>query len=157
MLPRYDICQSSLTRQVARELDLNRLSQLTTSVSAFQVLTIGMLGDVNLETSVRSFMRHVNAGLNTNQYDPDNDRKRKRGSDFNSISGVTQSPAIQRNLAGIVSPPKRTRSVEEAVAQTAKVDGKLPRSIESLYESIMSAQKELEVGRAWQSNRLEDM
>lgn len=102
-------------------------------------------------------MRHVSAGLNTNDYDPDNDRKRKRGSVSNSLSRVTQSPAIQRNLAGTISPPKRVKNIEEPVAQTPQVDGKLPRSIESLYESIMSAQKELEVGRAWQSSRLEDM
>lgn len=102
-------------------------------------------------------MRHVNAGLNTNQYDPDNDRKRKRDSDSTAPSHDTQSPAVQRNLAGTISPPKRVRNLDEDVAPPPQADGKLPRLIESLYESIMSAQTELELGRAWPSNRLEDM
>jgi hypothetical protein len=116
-----------------------------------------VFGDANLETSVRSFMRHVSAGLNTNQHDPDNDRKRKRGSDSNAISHVIQSPAVLRSLAGSISPPKRVRNLDDDIAPPLEAEGKLPRLIESLYESIMSAQTELELGRAWQSNCLEDM
>ena len=115
-----------------------------------------MFGDANLEASVRSFMRHISAGLNTNQHDPDTDRKRKRGSDSNAISHVIQSPAVQRSLAGSISPPKRVRNLDD-IAPPLQADGKLPRLIESLYESIMRAQTELELGRAWQSNGLEDM
>jgi hypothetical protein len=142
---------------VACELDLHGLSQMTTSVSAFQVLTIGSIGDANLEVSVRSFMRHVNADLIANMLDPDKERKRKRGSGLNSHNHITRSPVVPRSLPDNISTPKRVRSEEDAEVQTGQINRKLPRSIESLYESIMSAQKEMEVGRAWEADELMEL
>ena len=141
---------------MARELDLHGLSQMTTSVSAFQVLTIGSIGDANLEVSVRSFMRHVNAGQITNMQDPDKERKRKRGSALNSYNHITRSPVVPRSLPDNISTSKRVRN-EETEVQTGQINRKLPRSIESLYESIMSAQKEMEVGRAWEADELMEL
>ena len=140
---------------MARELDLYGLSQKTTAVSAFQVLTIGSLADANLEVSVRSFMRHINARSNSNMQDFDNEKKRKRLA--TSHNTITQSPAGQQDLAGSISPPKRVKNDEDGDGYKGQTDRRLPRSIESLYKSIMSAQEEIEVGRAWEANELEEM
>src|SRR5579859_4067327 len=116
MLLRSVLSWSVLTGQVARDLDLQGLSQMTNSVSAFQVLTIGSIGDANLEASVRSFMRHVNAGVNLHMHDPDHDRKRKRASSLISRSSIPQSPIVQRSPTGNLSPPKRVKGDEQADA-----------------------------------------
>jgi hypothetical protein len=83
--------------------------------------------------------------------DVDSEKKRKRrdgslrSSEVSPISNVTANP--------IQSSPKRYKNID------ADLDGisddaskKLPRSIESLYASIWSAQEELEAGRSWSEN-----
>lgn len=157
MLLRSVFSWSDLTGQVARNLDLQGLSRKTNSVAAFQVLTICSIGDANLEVSLRSFMRHINAGLNAHTYDPDKDRKRKRGSNSISHNPTSRSPIIQRSTTGDISPPKRVKGDEEANAHTSQTNQKLPRSVESLYKSIMSAQKEMEAGRAWETNEMDEL
>jgi hypothetical protein len=119
---------------------------MTTSVPAFQVLTIGSLGDTNLEASVRSFVRHITGTSNEVVQDKDKEeKKRKRGTPVRTSFGVSRNSTARDE-----SPSKKLRNIEGDIDNT--IDGPrkvLPKSIKSLYESILSAQKELEAGKSW--------
>jgi len=127
---------------VARELDLQTLSQSTTSVTAFQVLTIGPLGETNLEISIRSFLRHVSGMPNEMVQETEKEKKRKRGNlGESSNHQILENAHVTHEL-----PSKKLRNNDGYGEQGSK---RLSTSIESLYESILSAQKELEAGRTW--------
>ena len=84
------------------------------------------------------------------------EKKRKRGNMRNSSSGGSNSVSDIRT-AGDESPSKKLRNSEldlETIDGTRKV---LPKSIASLYESILSAQKELEAGKGWEAEAFEKM
>jgi hypothetical protein len=121
------------------------LSQSTKSVPAFQVLTIGSFGEANLETSIRSFMRHVTGIPNESLQDPEKEKKRKRVNGHNTSDKLSELSVADATVERVVSPVKRVRG-DSVVGDQEK---RLPKSIESLYESIMRAQEELEVGRSW--------
>ena len=132
-------------------MDLQTLSQIITSVPAFQVLTIGDLGDANLETSIRSLLRHLSAIPNENMQDAEKEKKRKR-----ETVGVSDSMSQSSVPDGIIteykSPPKRIRNGDGSHERA-----NLPKSIEALYESILSAQEELEAGRTWREEEFDSM
>jgi hypothetical protein len=135
-------------------LDLQSLSQMTSSVSAFQVLTIGDLGEANLYTSLRSFLRYVTSTPNDTLQDGDKEKKRKRASGV-STDNVSQSSIPPRSSFDNGSPPKRSKNEEDGVDEVRNQI--LPKSIESLYASILSAEKEIEAGRSWNGELLSDM
>jgi hypothetical protein len=124
-------------------LDLQTLSQRTISVPAFQVLTIGALGEANLETSTRSFMRHISAAPNENRVDPELEKKRKRESAKVSTNGASHLSLPQGED---YAPSKKLRNID-GHQEDAVMSNVLPKAIESLYASILSAEKELEEGR----------
>jgi hypothetical protein len=132
---------------VARELDLQTLSQSTTSVPAFQVLAIGSLGEANMDGSIRSFFRHVSGVPNENMQDAE-----KVG-----ITLASRSSTLESGLVDHESPPKKIRNKDGYLEANDATNKNLPKSIESLYESISSAQKELEAGRSLNENALSDM
>jgi hypothetical protein len=128
---------------------LKSLSQRSHSVPAIQVLTIGAFEGASFESSLRSFMRHVTGARNEIMKETELEKKRKRREV--SLASSHQPRAAKFMADGIRSPPKRSRIEEfgSVVGRDDKGDGKLPKSIESLYKSIMSAQEELEAGRSW--------
>ena len=113
---------------------------------AFQVLTIGGLGEVNMDGSIRSFFRHVSGVPNENIQDAEKERKRKR----NTVGTTLASPSstLESGLANDDSPPKKPRNKDGHPEANDTTNKNLPKSIESLYKSILSAQKELEAGRS---------
>jgi hypothetical protein len=115
-------------------------------VPAFQVLTIGGLGEVNMDGSIRSFFRHVSGVPNENIQDAEKERKRKR----NTVGAASayRSSTLEGGLANDDSPPKKPRNKDGHPKANDATNKNLPKSIESLYKSIMSAQKELEAGRS---------
>jgi len=118
------------------------------------VLTIGGLGEANLDASVRSFFRHISGVQNENMQGEDKEKKRKWGTSFlNSRLPIPDSGFVNDEI-----PHKKLRNKdgygEEATGVTNKA---LPKSIKSLYESILSAQKELEAGRSWEADELSAM
>lgn len=121
-------------------MDLQALSQMTTSVPAFQVLTIGEFGDANLEASLRSFCRHASAIPNENMQDAEKEKKRKR--EFMRV--LSQSATPDGIISEPKSPPKKVKNGDDSNG-----DAKLPKSIAALYQSILNAQAELEAGRNW--------
>jgi hypothetical protein len=137
-------------------LDLQSLSQRTTSVPAFQVLTIGALGEANLETSMRSFMRHISAAPNENRVDPELEKKRKRESAKVSANGAPHLSLPQGGIGEDYSPSKKLRNMD-GHQEEAVMSNVLPKAIESLYASILSAEKELEEGRRWDGDESNDM
>jgi hypothetical protein len=119
---------------------------MTTSVPAFQVLTIAALGEANLDASVKSFMRHVSGAVNGNM--DESEKKRKRDPRKSSVEGKSQLhvPASTNGTHSL--PAKRVRNQDVDADETTDYSSqKLPKSIESLYASIMSAEKELEAGK----------
>jgi hypothetical protein len=126
---------------------------MTTSVPAFQVLTIGSLGDTNLEASVRSFVRHITGTPNEVVQDKDKEEKKRK----RRMPGRTSIGVSSKSTARDESPSKKLRNIEDVdnpVDGTRKV---LSKSIKSLYESILSAQKELEAGKSWDAGVMENM
>jgi hypothetical protein len=120
---------------------------MTTSVPAFQVLTIAALGEANLDGSVKSFMRHVSGAVNGSM--DESEKKRKRDPRKSPVEGKSQIhlPASTNGIHSL--PAKRVRNQDVADEKTDHNSQKLPKSIESLYASIMSAEKELEAGKDW--------
>ena len=136
---------------MARELDLQSLSGTTASVPALQVLTIDRPQDANLEASFRSLLRHVSGTPNENMLDREQEKKRKRGTAI--PLGLGES--VLGGVVEIISPPKKLRNGDHYKQETAKESAKvLSKSVGSLYESISSAQKELEAGRRWTEEML---
>jgi hypothetical protein len=129
------------------------LSQSTTSVPAFQVLTIGGLGEANLDGSIRSFFRHVSGVPNESMQDAEKERKRKR----NAVGITSASSVLERSLVDDEYPPKKLRNKDGHPEANEATNKNLPKSIESLYESILNAQKELEAGRSLNEDALGDM
>jgi hypothetical protein len=114
------------------------------------VLKIGDLGEANLEASIRSFFRTVTGVQNANMQDPDAEKKRKRPT---VISNSRLS--VLENAVADQSPPKKLRNKDGYTQEPNEVTkDSLPKSIESLYESILSAQKELEAGRNWNADAI---
>jgi hypothetical protein len=131
---------------------------MTTSVPAFQVLTIGALGEANLDASVRSFVRHVSGAVNGNMDDSEKEKKRKREVSKSSVEALSLSRAPRGTNGTHSLPAKRLRNHEDhSEERTDSGSQKLPKSIESLYASIMSAEKELESGRDWGRDVLSDV
>ena len=123
---------------------------------AFQVLTIGTLEEANLESSLRSFARHFTGVRNDVVREMESEKKRKRRDGSMAPTETSQLPSVMTD--GVLSPPKRHRNEDiTPVSTNGDVNGKLPKSIESLYKSIMSAQEELEAGRNWSANALTEM
>jgi hypothetical protein len=119
-------------------------------VPAFQVLTIGALGEANLDASVRSFIRHVSGAVNGSMDDSEKEKKRKREVSKSSVEPPSLSHAPHGTNGTHSLPAKRIRNQEDHSEERPDSGSqKLPRSIESLYASIMSAEKELEAGRDW--------
>lgn len=137
-------------------MDLHTLSRLSNAVPAFQVLTVTAPEEANLETSVRSFMRHVTGTRNEAPKQMEIEKKRKRRDGSIAPSELSQMSNIM--VDGISSPPKKYKNNEETMETGANGSSeKLPKSIESLYKSIMSAQEELEAGRNWSQDALGDL
>jgi hypothetical protein len=133
---------------------LQTLSQNTTSIPAFQVLTIGGLGEANLDASVRSFFRHISGVQNENMQNADKEKKRKWGTSYLN----SRSPRRDSGFVNDESPHKKLRNKDGYGEEATEVTNKaLPKSIKSLYESILSAQKELEAGRGWEADESSEM
>ena len=104
-----------------------------------------------MDGSIRSFFRHVSGVPNENMQGAE-ERKRKR----NTVppTSTSRSSMLESRFVNDESPPKKLRNKDEANDATNK---NLPKSIESLYKSIFSAQKELEAGRSLNEDALGDM
>ena len=126
---------------------------MTTAVPAFQVLTIGSLGDTNLDASIRSFARHITGIPNENVQDKDKEEKKRKREIARKTSTASMVPS-PIGITGDESPSKKLRNGEDEIDETRKV---LPKSIASLYESIQSAQRELEASRSWEADVLDEM
>ena len=114
------------------------------------MLTVGDIGQANLDASIRSFFRHVSGVQNENMHDAEKEKKRKRG----TVTSNSRSSLPENGLAYHESPHKMFRNSDGSREEVNDVANKsLPKSIESLYESILSAQKELEAGRNWNAER----
>lgn len=137
--------------KVAQELDLQALAPRTSSVSAFQVLTINGLNYANLDASLRSFLRHITAAPNQNWQD--GDKKRKYATYVFPEDVVHPSIPESRHINNNSSLKKLKDDEEEAIIKS----NVLRRSIESLYASISNAEKELEAGRNWREEMISDM
>jgi len=114
------------------------------------VLKIGDLSESNVEASVRTFFRTVTGVQNANMQDPDPEKKRKR------LTVTSNSRlSVLENVVADQSPPKKLRNKDGYTQEPNEVtNGSLPKSIESLYESILSAQKELEAGKNWSADTI---
>jgi len=112
------------------------------------VLTIGALGEANLETSMRSFLRHISAAPNESRVDPELEKKRKRESAKVLTNGAPDSSVSRGDVGEGYSPSKKLRNVH-GHQENAMISNVLPKAIESLYASILRAEKELEEGRRW--------
>jgi hypothetical protein len=99
---------------------------------------------------MRSFLRHISAASNENRLDPEVEKKRKRESarlSSNVVSNSSALPSVEDR-----APNKKLRNMDE-YRDDAHTSNALPKSIESLYASIMSAEKELEAGRmSWEGD-----
>lgn len=123
---------------------------MTIAVPAFQVLTIGALGEANLDASVRSFIRHVSGAVNGSMDDSEKEKKRKRDARKSSVEALSlfHTPNSTNETHSV--PTKRVRNQEDHSEERRDSGSqKLPKSIESLYASIMSAEKELNPGKDW--------
>jgi hypothetical protein len=90
--------------------------------------------------------------------DEDKEKKRKRGPAPVSSDDFSQISVADENVAENHTPPKRVRGRDEYLPEAHNVTTKtLSKSIESLYASILSAQKELEAGRNWRGDAFADM
>jgi hypothetical protein len=138
---------------VARELDLQTLSQVTLPVPAFQVLTIGALGEANLDASIRSFLGHVSGSLN--EVTQDVEKKRKRIIMQRLPDNTAQTVVRVDSTVDNESPSKKFRSEAGYLEEIEVRKTNLPKSIESLYKSILRAQEELEAGKVWQADMLD--
>ena len=97
---------------------------------------------------MRSFLRHISAALNQTRIDAEMEKKRKRESVRVSTNGTSQSSVSQSGVVEDRSPIKKLRNMDGYREET-KASNVLPKAIESLYASIMRAEKELEEGRRW--------
>jgi hypothetical protein len=131
-------------------LDLQTLSQSTTSVPAIQVLTIDDFGNANLATSIRSFFRHITGAPNESNQDAENAKKRKRDT-IGAASRAQISSTEKQPVSNSIPQNKKLRNDEEGGFSEGKRRS-LPKSIESLYESIFNAEKEMEAGRVWEEH-----
>lgn len=125
------------------------------SVPAFQVLTIGALGEANLDASIRSFMRHVSGFRNEVMEEVEKEKKRKH---VIMQDLLDYNPQVAIRVDGVVddeSPSKKVRSEEGYLEQTDVGKANLPKSIESLYKTILRAQEELEAGKTWKADLLD--
>jgi hypothetical protein len=113
------------------------------------VLTIGGLTEANLDASVRSFFRHVSGVQNENMQDADKEKKRKLGTSYlNSRLPMYDSGFVDEEF-----PHKKLRNKDGYEEEATEITNKaLSKSIKSLYESILSAQEELEAGRSWEAD-----
>ena len=137
-------------------MDLQSLSRRTPSVPAFQVLTIGALGEAQLEASMRSFLRHISAASNENRADLELEKKRKQELVRVSTNGAPHFSGPHNAVGEEYSRNKTLRNVDGHPEGTPR-SSVLPKSIESLYASILSAEKELEEGRRWNGDEVNDM
>jgi hypothetical protein len=119
------------------------LSQSTTSVPAIQVLTIDDFGNANLATSIRSFFRHITGAPN----ESDQDAKKQKRDTIGAASRALISSAEKHPVSNSIPQNKKLRNDEEGGFSEGKRKS-LPKSIESLYQSIFNAEKEMEAGRA---------
>jgi len=122
------------------------------------VFTIGDLAEANLEASIRPFARYITAAPNPNILDADKEeKKRKRGAARRSSIGSSHMSVTDSGIGGSESPSKRVRNLSESIGETTGTGTKpLPKSLASLYESIMNAEKELEEGRRWDEDGMEE-
>jgi hypothetical protein len=127
---------------------------MSSSITAFQVLIIGTLEDVNLESTLRSLVRHVTGSRNEVAKDIALEKKRKRAEIAMSPPHVRHESVPNGAMKELTSPPKKVRNGE---SPSPVAERKLSKSIESLYKSIMSAQEELEAGRTWERYASNDM
>ena len=108
-----------------------------------------------MDGSIRSFFRHVSGVPNENMQDAEKERKRKRNTIGTTLA--SRSSTLESGLVDHDSPPKKLRNKDGYPEANDVTSKNLPKSIESLYESILSAQRELEAGRSLNENALSDM
>ena len=136
--------------EVASKLDLQALSQLTSSIPAFQVLMIGELAEVDLEISLHSFLRHVTGIPNESLRDKE-EKKRKRLTMDGSLNGD-----IETSFGNGVQSPNKAPKLENGNTSLASGGSQnLSKSVVSLYQSILSAEEELEAGKRWNEELLD--
>ena len=106
-----------------------------------------------MDESVRSFFRHV-SGVPSESMQDEKDRKRKR--DMAGLPPPGSGLPVLENSGheNQESPQKKVRNKEAHQEKGDAINNSLPKSIESLYESILSAQKELEAGRSLNADSL---
>jgi hypothetical protein len=87
--------------------------------------------------------------------DAEKERKRKRNAV--GITSASRSSVLEKSLVDDEYPPKKLRNKDGHPEANEATNKNLPKSIESLYESILNAQKELEAGRSLNEDALGDM
>ena len=105
---------------------------------------------------MRSFLRHISAALNENRVDPELEKKRKRESAKVLTNGASHLSLPQGGVGEDYSASKKLRNTD-GHQEDAVMSNVLPKAIESLYASILSAEKELEEGRRWNGDESNDM
>jgi len=84
------------------------------------------------------------------------EKKRKRDPVQVSSNGTSNSTISRSGVVEASFPSKKFRNMDGYREET-KTSNVLPRAIESLYASIMSAERELEEGRKWNGDAFSDM
>jgi hypothetical protein len=95
---------------------------------------------------MRSFFRHITGAPNESNQDAENAKKRKRDT-IGAASRALVSSWEKHPFSGSIPQNKKLRNDKEGGFSASKRKS-LPKSIESLYESIFMAEKEMEAGRA---------